>query len=131
MANTERDEVTIFLGGKEYIMRPTWEALCDLEDRTHLYITEIMQQLFEGKLSIKVMGIIVWAGIRGSMEDKAPTLKEVGNMMVEDGLFKVINQGGGNGAQTNVIATFLAKGIGADDLGERGKAGKAGKEKPA
>ncbi len=126
MANTERGEITVILSDKEYILRPTFEALCDLEDRTKKPITQIMQQLFQGELSIKVLAIIVWAGIRGSMGDKSPTLDEVGNMMVEDGIFKVINQGGGNGAtETNAIALFISKAIGADEVGtQQGKRGK-------
>lgn len=116
MANQERGEINLTLGGKEYVLRPTFEALCEMEDRLGITITDLIMEFAAGKVSIKKVGTVVWAGIYGSMGDKAPTLREVGDMLVKDGMMTVITQGGTNGTnKTNSLSQFLIQAIGADE----------------
>jgi len=81
----------IELGGKEYTLRPSFEALVEFEDRSGKAVNEAFQEMLAGKMSFKTIACALWAGILGEaawqndkkMEVKYPV---VGELIRKDGL---------------------------------------------
>jgi len=81
----------ITLQGKEYTLRPSFEAMIEFEDKTGQAVNEAFLEMVEGKMSFKVIASALWAGIKGealwrndpSYELKFPV---VGEMIKKDGL---------------------------------------------
>lgn len=59
-----RGEITIELEGQEYILRPSFEAIESIEEATGQTLFDLAGDATQGKLSFKVMGIIVAAMMR-------------------------------------------------------------------
>jgi hypothetical protein len=121
MANDQRGEVSLKLGGKEYILRPSFEALCELENRLNTTIPQLIVDLQTGIVSIKALATIIWAGIWGYDKDRAPTIIEVGEMVVSDGMINVISQGAVDDIETGPIVNFLVYGATGKSTAEAGK----------
>lgn len=114
MANKQRGEVTLELVGDKYTLRPTFEALCELEDMLNIGILDIVAILHSGDVRLKFISAVTWAGIRGYSKDEAPSYEEVGEMVLKTGLTDVMSQSieeDGQGA----LATFLLNGVTGDD----------------
>ena len=81
----------ITLGGKEYTLRPSFEALVEFEEKTGKAVNEAFQDMIAGKMSFKTIASALWAGILGEatyqndrkMEMKYPV---VGELIKKDGL---------------------------------------------
>ena len=81
----------ITLQGKNYTLRPSFEALVEFEDKTGKAVNECFQEMLDGKMSFKVITAALWAGILGEavwQNDKSKELKYpvVGEMIKKDGL---------------------------------------------
>ena len=81
----------ITLGGKEYTLRPSFEALVEFEDKTGKATNEAFQEMLEGKMSFKTIAAAIWAGILGEaawQNDRSKELKYpvVGELIRKDGL---------------------------------------------
>lgn len=109
MANKLRGEVTLKLGGNDYTLRPTFNALCEMEDVCKAPILRIMEEMQSGTIRLSVLANIVWAGMRGYDSAEALTTEEVGEMIVSDGLLNVMEQKGSNGI--NPITQFVLNGV--------------------
>ena len=94
MANESRGEVEVRLDGKAYTMRPTFQALADIESRTGMSIGELLQRLTEGKFGVTHVTIVIHAGLR-AFDERAPSFEEVGEMIVGQGLASVIGAAAG------------------------------------
>lgn len=112
MANKQRGEVTINLDDTNYTLRPSFEALCEIEDRLDTSIPALISQFQQGNVRIKSLAIVVWAGVWAIQKDKAPTIPQFGEMINRKGLLNVMKDDKGG---PSPIATFLSKGI----LGEK------------
>jgi len=110
MANEQRGEVSIKLNDKEYTMRPTFEALCELENRLNTTIPQLIVDLQTGIVSIKAVATIIWAGIWGYNKEEAPSIIEVGEMVVSDGMINIIGRGVEDDVETGPIVGFLIYG---------------------
>jgi len=55
----------ITLDGKEYTLRPTFEALVEFEERSGKAINEAFREMLDNKLSFKTIACALWAGILG------------------------------------------------------------------
>lgn len=51
MANQEKGEVGVVVGGKQYTLRPTFDALCNLEDVAGKPMHQIQEEIGQGRLS--------------------------------------------------------------------------------
>ncbi|MHA1835998.1 MAG: gene transfer agent family protein [Candidatus Odinarchaeia archaeon] len=92
MANSQRGEVSIKLSGETYIMRPSFEALCELEDVLGTTLPQLVIDLQTGNVSLKKVTAVIWSGIWGYNKDKAPSMVEIGEMVVNDGMLNIVNQ---------------------------------------
>ncbi len=113
MANPHRGEIELTLGAKRRTLRPTFEALAEIESRTGLTMGELAGRALTGELGVAHVAVIVWAGIRAVEGDEAPTLLEVGEAVVSDGYSSFLV--GGGDAQGLVDFLKLALGWSGDD----------------
>jgi hypothetical protein len=85
MANKHRGETIINLGGREYSMRPTFEALVEFEDKAGVTAFEALNDLMtRQRAPAKAIAGAFWAGIRAGWDPtdgKPPTFAEVGGMV--------------------------------------------------
>jgi hypothetical protein len=51
MANRERGEIAVEVGGASYTLRPDFNAVCELEQLTGQSYEAVIKQCFEGRLS--------------------------------------------------------------------------------
>lgn len=130
MANKLRGEVEIELAGEKWDLRPTFEALSNIESKLNKSIPEIVREQRQGSIRFNTVATIIWEGLIGANEGRPPISKtrsgkslryeEVGEMIVRDGLVRVISQDG--------LIMFLLHGLAGDqrmqEAEENEKAGK-------
>jgi hypothetical protein len=110
MANKYKREVGLKLGQRDYTLRPTFEAICEFEERSGLNSFGAMQQIHKGAgASTRTIAAAFWAGIRASREYEdnpaaAPSFSEVGRLVQEQGVSTLIPS----------FIDFLVKGMSSD-----------------
>lgn len=110
MANKFKREVTVKLGSRSFDLRPTFEAICEFEERSGTNSFTTIQGIHRGiGCSFKVMTAAFWAGIRASKEyqdnpNLAPSFADVGRMIQEVGFSTL----------TVDLVSFLVKGMSSD-----------------
>jgi len=109
MANRQRGEVTITLDGKEYVMRPTFEALCEIEDKLDAAIPDLIMLFKDGNIRLKHVAAIVWGGLWGYDKNQAPTFSQVGELISKTGLINILGYGMEDGS--NPIVMFMTYGL--------------------
>lgn len=90
MANYHRGEVDICLSGAPYTLRPTFQALCELEQRAECSIYVLARRMEEGAFTLHDITCIIWSGIRGTLGEKTPAIEDIGECIVRDGLANYI-----------------------------------------
>lgn len=100
--NKLRGEVEIELAGEKWTMRPTFEALSNIEGKLNKSIPEITKAHREGSVRVTDVATIIWEGLVAANEGKPPLAREksdrrlryeeVGNMIIKDGFAKVLKQ---------------------------------------
>lgn len=81
----------ITLGGTEYTLRPSFEAMVEFEERTGKAVNEAFQEMLDGKMSFKTVASAIWAGLLGEATyQNNPALEKkfnvVGELIKKDGL---------------------------------------------
>ena len=95
--NPYRGDFEIELGGKTWLLRPDFEALCEIEECIQGPYSTIMNDARESNMPrIKHMAAVVWACIRGGLRKEqngsikgAPQFSEVGQMIQSQGIATV------------------------------------------
>ncbi len=87
MANKQRGEVEVGLGGKTWTMRPAFGALAEIEGVTGLGIAAVVKRFTEGRFGIDDVAAVIAAGIRAAHDD-APDFESVKRAIVEEGFNK-------------------------------------------
>lgn len=85
--NPFRDESSITLGSQRYVLRPTFEALAQIEGETGLPILELASRFSKGKVGTREITAIISAGIRGA-GGQVPG--DLGELIMRAGLVEVI-----------------------------------------
>ena len=90
MANPKRGEIETVIDGKPRLLRPTFNALCEIEDKLGCSLLSILQRMQEdpGAITLRVMAVIIWGGMRGADSDDAMTVEEIGECMLAEGIDK-------------------------------------------
>ena len=91
MANRHRGEVEVDLGGKTYALRPTFQALAEIEDKTGTNLVTLARRFADGDIGVRDVAVVLWAG----MGEGAPSLDDVGRLVVERGLDTLIGPAAG------------------------------------
>lgn len=111
MTNPHRGEVKIHLAGRDFIMRPTFQALAEIEHLAGAGIVEIANRLIAKQYGVRDAAAIITPAIKAAGEVGA-NYERVGEMVVETGL-------------TNIAPSLLQFVVNAISGGEPKKAGEA------
>ena len=110
-ANKHRGEATITLGDNSYVLRPTFTALVEIEDRTGMGLIELAQTFFDQKVKVRDVVAVIFAGIKAGNNDW-PDEDAVAQAVVAGGIANVIEPVGA------FLADALAGGQKTDDTNE-------------
>ncbi|MCF8473075.1 MAG: GTA-gp10 family protein [Emcibacter sp.] len=78
-----KNSIIVTLGGEEYRLKPTFQAIMDIEDRLGSIIA-LAVKASEGNMGLKEMTVIIWA----TMEQKI-NFEQVGNLLLSGGIVKI------------------------------------------
>ena len=84
----EARDVAIELGGKTYVMRPSFKAVCEIEQVTGVGIAALAARLLNGEEKVSEIAAVITAGLREAGEPA--TFEKVGEMVFEAGIEKVL-----------------------------------------
>lgn len=87
MANNFRGELDFEVGGVKYILRPSFQGLLEIEEKSGLGLMELVNQIGNGKLSTRQAVAIVYGGIIGS--GGKVDFDALGEACVEHGMLQV------------------------------------------
>lgn len=89
MGNKHRGETDVFLNGKQYTLRPSFEALAELESITKVAIYDMLRGLNEGRgITLTAMRAGFYVGIKYATTpgSKHPSLMDIGDWIQADGI---------------------------------------------
>ncbi len=67
LPNKQRNELTITLDGKDYLVRPTFNFICQVEDYFNAPLTTVvLEKLESGKITARELVVIIQAGIEAA-----------------------------------------------------------------
>ncbi len=112
MVNKVRGEVPVTLGGKQFAMRPTFAAMCEIEQATGMGIIGLVRRYRNLEFGFQDTAAIVTAGVRAGGAPEV-TIEKVGEMMMEGGLIE-----GGLDTYARPVVQFLALALGGPTAGE-------------
>ena len=114
MANKHRGEVEVELDGKPITLRPTFDALCEIEGRSGLTIAELGARALTGRLGLFHVALIIWAGRRAVVGEGAPSLNDIGTWVLEAGYssFLIAKEDGSGEEAAAGLAEFLQYALG-------------------
>lgn len=81
MANPHRGEVSASVGGKAYVLRPTFDALCELEEQMDKPLAVILAGVEQGRVS--GLRSVIWCLLQDRHAKEFPTLKHA-SQWIED-----------------------------------------------
>lgn len=96
--NPDRGEVTIELGGRSWVLRPTYQAIAEIEAATGKSIMDLARLVASTRYSARELAVMVAGGLRGAGE-KGVQVDTVGEMLVQAGV--------ANPATIKPVADFL------------------------
>lgn len=74
MANKSVGELKLVLEGKEYLLRPSFKALNEIEDRADMSLLGITELITKNQLRVKHVSSILWGGMLGGSEEEGVPL---------------------------------------------------------
>ncbi len=77
-----KNSVMISLGGAEYRLKPTFQAIMDIEERLG-GIIGLAVRAADGDFGLKEMTVIIWATMEESL-----TFEQVGKLVLSEGIAK-------------------------------------------
>lgn len=92
MSNPHRGEIALELAGRRVALRPTFEALAEVEEKLGLDLVPLAQRFAAKRVGVRHLAAIVWCCWRG--EDR-PAYEAVGQMVVDAGVAGLIEPLGG------------------------------------
>jgi hypothetical protein len=87
MANKARGEMDLILGGERYTMRPSFEAIAEIEDLTGKGLLALAIKLGEGNGTTKEMAAVIYSGLKGA--GSKLSFEEVGEKVIRAGITKL------------------------------------------
>lgn len=103
--NKQRGDVAVTIDGQDYVLRPTYQALAEIESRTGVGLVALAGKFMNRDFGVTEAVTIVSAGIAGSGE-KPP--KDLGDMMIGHGVLQLAGP----------ILEFLTNGLTGDQAGK-------------
>jgi hypothetical protein len=90
MANKERGEVGLDVDGTRYTLRPTLNALCELEDVLNQEFHVVVEAAAKGRLS--AVRALVWSYLQEYHADEIRTLKDAARWIERAGGLDVLQE---------------------------------------
>jgi hypothetical protein len=81
-------ELEIELGGKKYVLKPTFEALQLMEDKSGRTLSQLVRVFLTSNAGIKDVAAVVYGGLYGANGNKSagiPKYEDVGELIMNDG----------------------------------------------
>lgn len=88
MSNKKRGEISIKLHNKEFILRPSFQALSSIESSLGKSLVTIISNLGTESLTISEMATIIYHSIKE--ETALANSDEIGNLIVTTGTIKIL-----------------------------------------
>jgi hypothetical protein len=91
--NSAIGEVKINLGGRDWVLRPSFAAIEEMESTTKRGVVELLMTLKQGTYRISDMAAVVRACMAAALPetDHCPTLRQVGEWTADEGVFTVVS----------------------------------------
>ena len=90
MANIYRGEVDIELAGKHFSLRPTFQSICEMENKAGCNLYHLARRFEDGTFTLFDITCVIWSGIRGTQGMSAPDFENIGNHIVESGIASIV-----------------------------------------
>src|SRR5688500_7168582 len=88
MANPERGEVAVDVGGVMYTLRPTFDSLCELEELVGKPLQELMSSILQGRLA--GLRAVVWCILQDKHGQEITKLKDASEWIERAGGVSVV-----------------------------------------
>ena len=89
MANRVRGEVELSLAGTAYTLRPTYQAIAEVEDALGCGFIDIVSRLLERRIAVREMAVVIARFAQASGHSEASE-EHIGRALVEDGPAKAL-----------------------------------------
>jgi hypothetical protein len=86
MANRERGEVAVSLGGKDYCLRPTFQALAEIEHRAGMGLVALAKRFLEREFGLNDVIAVLEPAIEAGGQTPP---KELGKLAAEQGIMRL------------------------------------------
>jgi len=96
LPNKQRNELTVTLGDKSYLVKPTFNFIAQIEDYFDAPLTEIvLSKLQSGRIKIAEIATIIAAGIEGAggkadHEEIREAIADVGTLVAIDAIAQLL-----------------------------------------
>lgn len=104
--NPHRGEVDICLNDQHYVLRPTFQALCSIEQSLELSLIALLTQLPKRALTLEEMASIIHASMTAGQNQHMIPHSELGEHIMIAGVDYVYQQ----------VAKLLISAMGVDDI---------------
>ena len=81
-------DIEIELGGRRFVMRPSYKAVCEIEEATGVGVPALAARVMNGQEKLTEIAAIVTAGLRAAGEPAS--FGKVGEMIFAAGLEKAL-----------------------------------------
>lgn len=89
MANPEKGEVAVDVDGTRYTLRPSFNAICELDELLGgMSLNDLQSHLTRG--SVSGLRSVVWCLLQADHESEIKTLKDAGNWIERAGGVEVV-----------------------------------------
>lgn len=123
MANEYRGEVSMKLGDLELTLRPSYEAIAEIENSLDR-IPELLFRFTQGNVGVVDLVTIIWVTARAYDETQVGSLNSLGEAVIRNGFNMLIHR---NGKPAKALQELLLNMITGGK--EQKKGGAAGKKK--
>lgn len=91
MSNPYRGEVAVMLGGVDYVLRPSFKAMVDIETLTGSGLVPLTRKFLAREYGAGEVAAVLVAGINASRESGRPPVKvqDIGPLIFDAGLIAV------------------------------------------
>lgn len=108
MSNKYRGEISMNLGSEKYVLRPSFQALCLIEEELNKSILDVLIDTSDRRLKITEMVSIIGNGIRAYPSNEKISDDDIGKSIYEAGLVNIMPQ----------VLQFLERAVGIKNDGK-------------
>ena len=99
MANKQRGEMALKLGPKKYVLRPSFQLLCEIEEALDVGLITFARRLMAGEFGVREIATVFAVAVR---DQDGPDTEETGKLIIQDGVAGYV------GTLTDFLTTALS-----------------------